>query len=93
MEPHCEHTIQIRLVKKLPCQDDSSLGKNYVCQLISRPDSVAEKFDAQVGSARIQKDFLTQSELIESVSPQAAQLRIHFFYFFFHFTQLEMQPL
>ena len=34
--------------------------------------------------------FLTQSELIEPVSPQAAQLGNHFF---FHFNQLKMHIL
>ena len=37
-------------------------------------------------------DFFTQSELIEPVTPQAAQLGIHFFNFF-HNTQLEMYLL
>ena len=36
-------------------------------------------------------DFLTQSELIEPVSPQAALLGIHFYSF--HSTQLEMHLL
>ena len=37
-------------------------------------------------------DFFTLSELIEQVSPRAAQLGIHFLYFF-HYTQLEVQLL
>ena len=40
---------------------------------------------------RQEEDFLTQSELFEPVSLQAAQLGIHFFYVSFHFKQLEMQ--
>ena len=37
--------------------------------------------------------FFTQSELIEPVSAQAAQLCIHFLLYYFHNTQSEMHLL
>ena len=44
------------------------------------------------GQCRSQNRFLTQSELIKPLSPQAAQLGVHFVYYF-HNTQLEMHLL
>ena len=43
--------------------------------------------------AQCRKSFLTQSELIRLVLPQAAQLDIHLLLYFFHNTQLEMSLL
>ena len=41
----------------------------------------------------VSNPFLTQSELIEPVLPQEAQLSIHFLLHFFHNTLLEMYLL
>ena len=62
--------------------------KNFSSQNLSQRELV------QLSCTGLSTFFKTQSELIEPISPQAAQLGIHFLIlYFFHNTQLEMHLL